>query len=144
MNLESVFRRLSRKYLTAASTRSNRSHSPRLAVETLEAREVPAVLPAPVVDYTTTRSISDNTQSPAIAPAIAQDPLNANQLFGAHVVQNGAETNINIIYSNNGGSSWQNFGFFLIPDILKIHEIFDSSIHYDNFGTRKYLEAKRG
>ena len=142
MNLESVFRRLSRKYLTAASTQSNRSHSPRLAVETLEAREVPAVLPAPVVDYTTTRSISDNTQSPAIAPAIAQDPLNANQLFGAHVVQNGAETNINVIYSNNGGSSWQNLGFFLngadpLPStdsgIVRYTNVSNPSVTFDRF-----------
>lgn len=106
MNFENVFSRLRQKLLLAAANKAavrptNKAH---LKVESLESREVPATLPAPVIDYTTTRSVTNN----ALAPTIAQDPLNPNWLFGAVVTQSGASTSIQVIYSNNAGVSWVN------------------------------------
>ncbi len=61
MNFESLLGRLRRQHLEAAGRSARRSSRPKaLKVESLETREVPATLPAPIVDYTTTKSIVSN------------------------------------------------------------------------------------
>ncbi len=105
MNVESVIGRLRRKYFASAAPR-RRGAPNRLKVESLEAREVPATLPAPVIDYTTTRNIDVATNIQDFAPTIAQDPLNPNNLFGAMVEKSGASSTMTMIYSNNGGVTW--------------------------------------
>ncbi|WP_020470586.1 proprotein convertase P-domain-containing protein [Zavarzinella formosa] len=125
MNLESVFGSLRRKYMNKAASQSRSARSrTRLNVQTLESREVPAVLPDPIIDATTIRNIPDNpaTPNPAFpnndtAVTVVQDPLNSSYLVAASVRRlrdnNGnltTNTEVALTYSSNGGSSWVNGG----------------------------------
>ncbi len=131
MNFESLLGRLRRQHLEAAGRTARRAARPSaLKVESLEAREVPAVLPAPIIDYTTTQGIArDNTGSPntgdtiniinyqdgtanftingAISPTIVANPLDARKLFGVvKMLGVGNVSRIGIISSTDGGDNW--------------------------------------
>jgi subtilisin-like proprotein convertase family protein len=94
-----------RRKLFAAATAQTKKASPRLKVENLEDRAVPAQLPAPVIDQTSIRTIDGNGYS----PTLAANPVNPNQLVSVFIRtedDNGTENKLVFRFSNNGGSSW--------------------------------------
>jgi subtilisin-like proprotein convertase family protein len=151
MNLPSVVASVRRKVLARAQARvPARKRPSRLRIEELERREVPAVLPAPIVDQTSHRSI-DNT---AWAPVIAADPTNPNILFAAFVTPGGNGTRIAVRYSTDAGVTWADRLVFADPilggnrpeipnnadpvhtppPVIPFEDVTDPSITWDRFG----------
>ena len=82
MNFQSLVGNLRRKAFTRPATRTRpRKPNLRLRIEELERREVPAVIPPPIVDQTSFRTITTN----GWAPSTMADPTNENQLVTAYV-----------------------------------------------------------
>ena len=89
MNVQSVVSRLRCKVFAQAAARTRvRNYSSRLRIEELERREVPAVLPAPLIDPQSIRNITPNspTLNTGFSPAMAADPTNPLRLVEANVV----------------------------------------------------------
>src|SRR5262245_49202911 len=150
MNFQSLVGSLRRKAFTGASTRA-RARKPvsRLRIEELERREVPAVLPAPIVDQTSFRSV----QGDAWANSMMADPTNPNQIFMAYVTHGGNGTRIGLKFSTNGGTTWSAPLTFIdpilggtnpwmptgvdpvhLPQIVPFEDVSDPNIAWDKFG----------
>src|SRR5215213_4996888 len=136
MNLQSLVGNSRKKHLTRAARRAAR-HTPRLRVESLEAREVPAVIPAPQVDQTSFRAIDNN----AWAFNMEANPVNPNQLFGAFVTHGSNGTRVAYKFSTNGGTTWSSMGFFEnsgdpkhLPQFVPFEEVSDPQVAWDRFG----------
>lgn len=168
MNLPNLMGSVRKKTFAATAIRPARRR-PRLDVQTLEAREVPAVLPAPLIDPHS-HIIAEEPQiggggSPVIngdgslaafAPSTAINPNNPFQIFEAHVVYTDAaqtQTRIVVQYSENAGSSW---GFAEFPALevdfkattnpaapIPFTNVSNPSVAFDNFGNGyvTYLET---
>lgn len=110
MNAQSLLTSI-RKNLFASAKVAPMQRKSQLRVETLEAREVPATLPAPVIDESSIRSIQNN----AFAPFLVADPTNPNKLFSVFVTTTpgSTDTNIGIRFSTNAGAS---YSFLAGPD----------------------------
>ena len=106
MNLPTLLGSFRRKTFAASAVRPSRPR-PRLDIMSLEARVVPATLPAPIVDQTSFRSIDQN----AFAPSMATDPTNPNQIFAAVVIHGSNGTRIGYKFSSNGGTTWSAMSF---------------------------------
>ena len=120
MNFQSIIGNMRKKNLASARRKARRAT--RLNIESLETREVPATLPAPVIDPTSYRlltgaPVQDTGNGPtglggALAPGVAANPLNPQRLFSAHARYfDAARTNteISFEYSTNGGKAWAQF-----------------------------------
>src|SRR5262245_22832085 len=150
MNFQSLVGSLRRKAFTGASTRA-RARKPvsRLRIEELERREVPAVLPAPIVDQQSFRSV----QGDGWANSMMADPGNPNQIFMAYVTHGGNGTRIGIRFSTNGGTTWSAPINFIdpifggtnpwmpvgadpvhAPQLVPFEDVSDPNIAWDNFG----------
>ncbi|HEX3150933.1 MAG TPA: proprotein convertase P-domain-containing protein [Gemmataceae bacterium] len=121
MNLPTLLGSFRRKTFANTAIRPARRR-PRLDVQNLESREVPATLPAATVDPFSFRIAQDPTVGgggstvlggdgsfSTFAPVIAADPTNPFLIAEAHVIYTDAartQTNIVIQASTNGGDSW--------------------------------------
>jgi large repetitive protein len=148
MNLSSVLGSIRRKTLAAPAVRRPRQR-PRLDVQTLEAREVPAVLPPPVIDPFSYKIAQDPNVNgaggfpvingdgtlTAFAPAVAANPNNPFQLFEAHVLYTNAgrtTTRVVIQYSNNGGETWGFADFPALDADFKASPDFANAVPFTN------------
>jgi len=120
MNLSSLLGTVRKKTFAATAVRPARRR-PRLSVDTLEAREVPATLPAPVIgpqSYTGIAGapvINGDGSGGAFAPAVAIDPGNALRMFEVNVIYTDAartQTTVEAQFSTNGGKAWIPLGIF--------------------------------
>ncbi len=102
MNIQSLLSSIRKKHLSRAYAKSQARRKPRLRVEGLEERAVPATLPAPEIDPTSSRSITG-----AFSPTLVADPTNPFLIVQASQSYSGAETIGEVMYSRNGGESWQ-------------------------------------
>jgi subtilisin-like proprotein convertase family protein/photosystem II stability/assembly factor-like uncharacterized protein len=166
MNFPTLFSAMRKKYLIAAAQAAYKKHTPRLRVENLESREVPATLPAPVLDETTIRTISNEANNGntdrGFAPVIAVNPSNPDLIFAAFVKSgpftnvtpsDADDTRISISFSRNGGNSYQTASgsVNLIEDIgidpkattrgdnpIRYTNVSNPAVAFDNFN-RAYL-----
>jgi large repetitive protein len=142
MNVQSLVARLRRKVFAqaAARTRARRAVT-RLRFQELETREVPAVIPAPVIDNTSFRAIDNN----GFAPSTAIDPSNPNRLIMADVrtmaVLSPTDTRTGFRYTTNGGTTWTNIGTrpnSIDPKtgtaFLPYTQVSNPSVAFDRFG----------
>jgi len=140
MNFKSLLTSIRKKNLTSAHVKSQARRKPVLRVEPLEARVVPATLPAPVVDQTSFRAIDANNHNDNWAPAMAADPRNPNQIFAASVTHAGNGTRIEVSYTTNGGTTWSTQGPLanaLCPEHIpptEFEEVSDPNVAWDRFG----------
>lgn len=135
MNLSSLLGSVRKKAFAAPALRPARRR-PRLQIDTLEAREVPAVLPAPVVDQQSFRAIDNDAWS----FAMAVDPTNPNQIFGAYVTHAANGTRVGYKFSSNGGTTWSSLGWSenagdpKHTDGTLFEDVSDPAVAWDRFG----------
>lgn len=100
MNLQSLAGRIRRSLLTRPTVRAARK-SARLRVESLEGREVPAVLPTPEIPETEKHSLGAGQ-----APMTIVDPLDPDRMVTVYTTGGG----ISAKYTTDGGDSWATLG----------------------------------
>jgi subtilisin-like proprotein convertase family protein len=109
MNLPTLLGSLRKKTLAAAAVRPA-ARRPRLSVETLESREVPATIPTPVISEESKQSLFDavhNTALAGFAPVTITDPTTPSHMVTVY------STGIRImgVVSTDGGTSWTTVPF---------------------------------